>query len=376
MTDRSELIKKPEHSTAVLWRSRLRSDVQAMQAYVVQPSDGLIKLDAMENPFQLPTALQAALGQRLGALSVNRYPDASVRLLKQELATYVDLPDGFGLMLGNGSDELISLISLVCAVPGASVLAPVPGFVMYGLSAKLLGLTFHGVPLTADFELDEPAMEDAIAKHQPSVVYLAHPNNPTANLWSIDVIGRLIQAVGGYGGLVVMDEAYQPFSSRSWLERMRADPESHRHVLLMRTLSKFGLAGARLGYLLGAKELVSELDKVRPPYNVSTLNAECARFAIEHAEVFTRQAGAIKQQRGLLLEAMRQMQTVQVWDSQANMLLMRVPDAHATFVSLKAQGVLIKNVSALHPLLAQCLRITVGTPEENLVFLAALKRAL
>jgi histidinol-phosphate aminotransferase len=157
---------------------------------------------------------------------------------------------------------------------------------------------------------------------------------------------------------------------------MRADPESHRHVLLMRTLSKFGLAGARLGYLLGAKELVSELDKVRPPYNVSTLNAECARFAIEHAEVFTRQAGAIKQQRGLLLEAMRQIQTVQVWDSQANMLLMRVPDADATFVSLKAQGVLIKNVSALHPLLAQCLRITVGTPEENLVFLAALKRAL
>ncbi len=172
-----------------------------------------------------------------------------------------------------------------------------PGFVMYAMSAQLQGLAFHGVPLTADFELDEAAMLAAIETHEPSIIYLAYPNNPTANLWDDAVIERIIEAQGAQGGLVVMDEAYQPFASRSYIDRITR----HHHVLLMRTLSKFGLAGVRLGYMMGPKALIAEIDKVRPPYNISVLNCECALFAIEHADVFAVQAAELRIQRGLLL---------------------------------------------------------------------------
>jgi histidinol-phosphate aminotransferase len=165
---------------------------------------------------------------------------------------------------------------------------------MYAMSAQLQGLAFHGVPLTADFELDEAAMLGAIATHKPSIVYLAYPNNPTANLWDDAVIERIIEAQGAQRGLVVMDEAYQPFASRSYIDRIHR----HHHVLLMRTLSKFGLAGVRLGYMLGPKALIAEIDKVRPPYNISVLNYECALFAIEHADVFAVQAAELREQRG------------------------------------------------------------------------------
>lgn len=354
----------------------IRQDVQSMHAYAIQESAGLIKLDAMENPYPLPPELQEKLGQRLGKLALNRYPDGRVNDLRAALARHAGMPSGYDIMLGNGSDELISLLALACDVPGASILAPVPGFVMYAMSAQLQGLAFHGVPLTADFELDEAAMLAAIRQHRPSITYIAYPNNPTANLWDEGAIARIIAAVGEQGGLVVMDEAYQPFAARSWLERMRADPVANGHVLLMRTLSKFGLAGVRLGYMMGPAALIAEIDKVRPPYNVSVLNYECALFALEHAEVFAAQAREIKAQRATILQALAAMPQVRAWNSEANMILLRAPDAAKAFDGMKARGVLVKNVSRLHPLLANCLRLTVGTPEENRRMLAALKESL
>ena len=261
---------------------RIRQDVQSMHAYAIQDSVGMVKLDAMENPYSLPHALQVELGQRLGALALNRYPDARVNDLRKALAAYAGMPEGFDIMLGNGSDELISLLAMACDVPGASVLAPVPGFVMYAMSAQLQGLAFHGVPLTADFELDEAAMLGAIATHKPSIVYLAYPNNPTANLWDDAVIERIIEAQGAQGGLVVMDEAYQPFASRSYIDRIRR----HHHVLLMRTLSKFGLAGVRLGYMLGPKALIAEIEATYvppdpvPPYVPASVTMRQARLAL------------------------------------------------------------------------------------------------
>jgi histidinol-phosphate aminotransferase len=351
-----------------------------MHAYVVQDATGMVKLDAMENPHRLSADLQAALGQRLGALALNRYPDGRTNDLRQALATYAKLPEGCDLMLGNGSDELISLLALACAVPpsaangcsSASVLAPVPGFVMYAMSAQLQGLTFHGVPLTADFELDEAAMLAAIAEHRPTITYLAYPNNPTANLWDDAVIDKIIQAVCAQGGLVVMDEAYQPFSSKSYIDRLARHP----HVLLMRTLSKFGLAGVRLGYMMGAKLLIAEIDKVRPPYNISSLNCECALFALEHQAVFAAQAADLRAQRTLLSAALAALPGVHTYPSDANMILVRVPDAQKAFDGMKARQVLIKNVSKMHPLLANCLRLTVGTSDENQRMLAALKESL
>lgn len=356
--------------------ARIRQDVQSMHAYAVQDSTGMLKLDAMENPHRLSPELQAELGRRLGAVAINRYPGARVDELKAALQRYAAPPTGWSLMLGNGSDELISLLAMACDIPGASIVAPVPGFVMYAMSAQLQGLAFHGVPLTADFALDEAAMLAAIAQHQPAILYLAYPNNPTGTLWNAGVIERLIAAQGAQGGLVVMDEAYQPFATRSWIDHVRAAPEQHGHVLIMRTLSKFGLAGVRIGYMLGDAALIAEIDKVRPPYNISVLNAECALFAIEHADVFAAQALDIQAQRALIFEALGKLPSVTAYPSQGNMILVRVPDAQKVFDGMKARRVLIKNVSKMHPLLDNCVRLTVGTADENAQMLAALEASL
>ncbi len=347
----------------------IRPDVRAMHSYLVQNASGMIKLDAMENPYRLPPKLQDELGKRLASVALNRYPDGRVNDLKKMLAESADMPAGFDIMLGNGSDELISLVALAGAVPGATILAPVPGFVMYEMSAQLLGLNFVGVPLTADFELDGPAMLAAIEKHQPSIVYLAYPNNPTANLWDDAVIEQIVEAAPGF---VVFDEAYQPFSSQSYIDRIA----KHSHVLLMRTMSKFGLAGVRLGYMMGAKELIAEIDKVRPPYNISVLNYECGIFALEHADVFAAQAAELRAERERLLAELASIPGLKFWKSDANMILTRVSDAQKTFEHLKANGILIKNVSKMHPLLANCLRLTVGSAEENTKMLAALKSGI
>jgi len=358
----------------------IRPDVQAMHAYVVQDASGMVKLDAMENPHRLPADLQVALGQRLGAVALNRYPGARIDELRAALARHAPAPEGFEVMLGNGSDELISLLALACSVPPsaanghkkACVLAPLPGFVMYAMSAQFQGLDFVGVPLTADFELDLPAMLSAIAQHRPALTYLAYPNNPSAHVWSDAAMETVIAAVAVQGGLVVIDEAYQPFASKSYLGRLTR----HRHVLLLRTLSKFGLAGVRLGYLIGRQALIAQFDKVRPPYNVSVLNCEAALFALEHQEVFEAQAQDIRAQRAMLFEAFASLHGVQVFPSQANMILLRVPDAAKTFEGMKAHGVLVKNVSKMHVLLNNCLRLTVGTAPENRQMLAALKASL
>jgi histidinol-phosphate aminotransferase len=365
---------------------RIRQDVQSMHAYAIQDSRGMVKLDAMENPHRLAPELQEALGKRLGALPFNRYPDGRVNDLRRSLAEQADIPQGFDIMLGNGSDELISLLAMACDVPAQLgtpkpvILAPVPGFVMYAMSAQLQGLDFVGVPLTADFALDVPAMVEAIALRQPAIIYLAYPNNPTANLWDEADMSQVVAAGAAAGSIVVIDEAYQPFSSRTYLDVIRANPAQNAHVLLMRTLSKFGLAGVRLGYMLGQSALIAQVDKVRPPYNISVLNYECALFALEHLEVFSAQALDIRAQRAILLEALRAMPGVKAWDSDANMILVRIEGegerAQSVFDGLKSRGVLIKNVSKMHPLLTNCLRLTVGTAEENQKLLKALKESL
>lgn len=365
--------------------SHIRQDVQSMHAYAIQDSAGMVKLDAMENPYTLPPALQAQLGERLGQLAINRYPGVRVEDLKTALRSYAQVPEGYGLMLGNGSDELISLLAMACDTPapagsgqqsGGKILAPLPGFVMYAMSAQLQGLQFIGVPLTADFELDERAMLAAIEKEKPAITYIAYPNNPTANLWDEGVIKQIIAATAAYGGMVVMDEAYQPFSSKSWMQQIHTAPEQNANVLLMRTLSKFGLAGVRLGYMTGPQALVNEIDKLRPPYNISVLNCECALFALDNKVVFAAQAQEICVQRALLLEAIAQLPGAQPLPSDANMFLVRVADAAKTFAGMKQRGVLVKNVSNLHPLLVNTLRISVGTPNENTQMLAALAASL
>ncbi len=351
----------------------LRQDLQSMHAYAVQPSAGMVKVDTMENPFALPDNLRAALGARLAEVALNRYPAERGDVLRAALAAHAGMPEGCDIMLGNGSDELISMLSLACHKPDAAVVSPMPGFVMYEMSAKLQGLKFVGVPLTADFELDLPAMLAAVREHQPAIIYLAYPNNPTANLWNDAAIDAIIDAAPGW---VVMDEAYQPFAARDSMGRLKR----HAHVLVMRTMSKFGLAGVRIGYLMARRELIAQIDKLRPPFNISVLNCEAALFALEHAGEYARQAAVIRAERDTLQSQLRvmlqELPGCRPFPSDANMVLMRVPDAKKTFDGMKARGVLIKNISGLHPLLASCLRITVGTPDENILMMNALKASL
>lgn len=347
---------------------RIRPEVREMQAYRVADARGMIKLDAMENPYLLPAYLQQELGEHLGSLTINRYPAQTVQALHLALREALQLDSAkateHSLVLGNGSDELIQMLCVACATEGATVLAPAPGFVMYAVSAKLNRLRYVGVDLRADFSLDVPAMQQALQQHRPALLFLAYPNNPTANLWAVKDVQTLIEQARETATIVVMDEAYQPFSDDSWLPRLRGQAQQYPHVVLMRTLSKLGLAGARLGYMLGHTALMEQVDKVRPPYNVSVLNAECARFALQYDDVYADQAARIRTER----EFLRQQLTaagMEVFPSQANMLLVRHAQSQRIFDTLKHNGVLVKNLHGQHRLLENCLRITVGTPDEN-----------
>ena len=349
--------------------SLIRDEVRAIRAYHVADPTGMIKLDAMENPYRLPTALAQELGQRLADVALNRYPPADPAALKARLGQAIGLPPGQQLMLGNGSDELIHLVIQACARPGATILAPWPGFVMYEMSAVFDGCRFVGVPLGSDFSLDRGAMLAAIEEHRPTVVFLAHPNNPTGNLFDRAAMEAVI---GAAPGLVVVDEAYLPFAQDTWLPAVPANPK----MLVLRTLSKLGLAGLRLGYLCGHPAWIGEFEKVRPPYNVNVLTLAAVDLLLDHLPALDQQAARIRDERGRLFAALRAMPGVTPFQSAANFILLRVADADRVFAGLKARGILIKNVSRMHALLAGCLRTTVGTAAENDAFLAALAASL
>jgi histidinol-phosphate aminotransferase len=351
----------------------IRHDIQGAAGYAIQPSAGFLKLDAMENPYGLSADLQKELGARLGRVALNRYPLGKGDLIAR-LHTHLKVPSGCKLMLGNGSDELIDILSLACSRPGATVMSPVPTFVMYALSAQYRGQRFVGVPTTANFELDEDAMLRAIERERPALTYIAYPNNPTANLFNERSVERVVQAIGEQDGLVVVDEAYQPFSSRTWWDRVGQDENSH--VLVLRTLSKFGLAGVRLGYLMGHAALIDPIDTCSPPYNISALNLEATHFALDHASVFGAQAQAIRSERERLMHGLQALPGVTVFPSDANMILVRVGDSARTFAGMKQRGVLVKHTAGMHPLMANTLRLTVGTPEENSAMMVALQASL
>ncbi|MFK0379886.1 histidinol-phosphate transaminase [Pandoraea sp. NPDC090278] len=348
----------------------IRPDVLAMSTYPVPDASGFLKLDAMENPYGLPDALRTALAQRLADVALNRYPAPRPQALLEKLSRTMGVPAGAKLLLGNGSDEIISMIAMATARPGAAVIAPMPGFVMYEISSRFAGVEFVGVPLTADFSLDMPAMLNAIAAHPGAVVYLAYPNNPTGNLFADEDIETLVRAAGN--GLVVIDEAYQPFARKTWMPRLPEFP----NLLVMRTVSKLGLAGIRLGYVAGSAEWLDQLDKVRPPYNVNVLTQACAEFMLDHLDVLDAQAAELRAERTRLAAAVAALPGVTVFASDANFLLVRVLDADKTHAGLLAHKVLIKNVGKMHVLLANCLRLTVGTPTENAAMAKALAASL
>lgn len=347
----------------------VRDEVRALSAYHVPDPGQCIKLDAMENPYRLPAELVDAWLQRLRDVDLNRYPDPAARKLKAQLRRSMQVPDGAAILLGNGSDEIIQMIVMALAKPGARVMAPEPGFVMYKMISLFCAVEYLGVPLAADFSLDMPAMRAAIAAQQPAVIFLAWPNNPTGNLFDEQAVLEIIRSAQG---LVVIDEAYTSFAGCSFLDRvMQFD-----NLLVMRTVSKLGLAGLRLGYLVGSPAWLNEFDKVRLPYNINILTQASAQFALEHADVLEQQAAQIRDARAELLAALNAIDGVQAFDSAANFILFRVANADAVFAGLKEKGVLIKNLNPAGGALQGCLRVTVSTAQENAAFLDALRRSL
>ncbi|MDH5784553.1 MAG: histidinol-phosphate transaminase [Chromatiales bacterium] len=349
----------------------VRTEIRDIAAYHVPDPGDLIKLDAMENPYTWPEAMLTEWQQLVRDLPVNRYPDPAAKALTVELRKAMGVPDNMGVLLGNGSDEIIQILALALGGSKRVVLAPEPSFVMYKMIATFSGLEYVGVPLNADFSLDMAVMEQAIQQHDPAVIYLAYPNNPTGNLFDEEEIEAILKMANG---LVVVDEAYHAFAGKSFMNRLG----EFDNLLVMRTVSKLGLAGLRLGLLAGPNEWLNEFDKVRLPYNINVMTQAAAEFALKHIAVFDEQTRLIREERSRLFAEMEKLDGITLYPSAANFILFRVPAgrANAIFDGIKQRGVLIKNMKVSSGPLADCLRVTVGTQRENDSFLAALREAL
>ena len=356
-------------SISTLVSQLVRPEILALNAYHVPVSAGMVKLDAMENPYLVPQSLREEIAAVVGDAAINRYPDPNPLALKRKIAELLQLQSGMSVLLGNGSDELIQLLAMAVNKPGTTLLSVEPSFVMYKMIATFLGMRYVGVPLAQDFSLDMSAMLAAIERDKPALIFLAYPNNPTGNAFSAADIKQIIAAAPG---LVVVDEAYYAFAEGSFVPHLAEYP----NLLVMRTFSKLGMAGLRLGFLVGSELWLNELEKLRLPYNVGVLPQLVAEKLLDHHDVLLAQAEQIKQDRSLLLQELSAIKGVKVYPSSANFLLLRVARAKEIFEGLKQRGVLIKNLHGSHPMLQDCLRVTVGTPEENRRFLEAFNETI
>ncbi len=346
-----------------------RREIVSLQAYHAPSGNGMVKLDAMENPYSLPQELRSEIARLAADAAFNRYPDAGAHKLKEKIRAVTGLPHDMNVLLGNGSDELIQLLAMAVAKPGAALLSVEPSFVMYRIIAASTGLNYIGVPLAENFALHLPAMLDAIKRHQPALVFLAYPNNPTGNLFDADAMVQVIEAAPG---LMVVDEAYYAFASASLIHLLGR----YSNLLIMRTFSKLGMAGLRLGFLAGGALWLEQLEKLRLPYNVGILTQLIAETLLQHHDVLLQQAGQIRDDRDWLYGRLVGTVDVRAYPSEANFILFRVNHANRVFDGLKQRGILIKNLHGSHPALEDCLRVTVGTQIENERFMTALKESL
>jgi len=346
----------------------VRPEVRALKAYHVPDSRGYVKLDAMENPYAWPDSMVTEWLEVLRGASPNRYPDPACDELKAALKVANSVPPECDLLLGNGSDEIIQIL-LMALNPGSTVMAPEPTFVMYRQIANSLGLNFIGIPLNpTDFSMDLGAFTEAVVEHDPALIFLAYPNNPTANLFDRQSVDAILNTSRG---LVVIDEAYAPYASASYMGSLGVFPR----LLVMRTLSKLGLAGLRLGFLAGDPAWVNELEKLRLPYNINVLTQKSALFALSRQDILDQQVASILSERTRVMSLLKDIDGIHVFETSTNFILVRLEhhSAGAVFEQLKSLGVLIKNLDPQGGPLLGCLRVTVGTPEENDRFIKAFR---
>lgn len=340
----------------------IRPEIRVMNAYrVADLPEGFIKLDAMESPYH-PFADNKQLLDEWAALlaqaPIHLYPNPATSGLQAALRRAFGIPKAAEITLGNGSDELIQLIAMLLAKPGATMLALEPSFVMYRHNAALFGMNYVGVPLNEDFTLNLNALLRAVETHNPALVFIAYPNNPTGTGFKRADIEAVIRAAKGF---VVIDEAYGAFSSDSFLPQAG----SIENLIVMRTISKIGFAGLRVGYACGSPAVMGELAKVVPPYNMNQLCLASAKFALHHADKIMQTTALLKAERERVFNALSAIGPVKAFPSEANFITVRVPDADELYETLKHHNILVKKLHGSHPLLAQCLRLTIGSPAQN-----------
>ncbi len=346
--------------------SRLvRPSVRALTAYHVDDAAVRIKLDAMENPFPLPAQVRDEMAKAARKALVNRYPDPGAVRLTRAIASFWRMrPDR--MLLGNGSDELIQ--NIVTAF-GGPVLTPAPSFAMYDITPRALSQEVVTVPLAREFDLDADAVVRKARATKAKVIFLACPNNPTGNRYSDGAVRKVLENVNA---AVVIDEAYYSFSGRSWLPRL----SRHPNMIILRTLSKIGLAGLRIGVLTASPAVIAELNKVRLPYNINALSQAAAVTALRYGSVLDRQIRLLIAERKRLYRELLRMPGVTPFPSETNFLLLWFEkSANRVFRELRKRGILVKDLDRPGPL-AGCLRVTIGTPEENDLFLKNLKQVL
>ncbi len=349
-------------------RLLIKEEVLGQEAYSVETTPCRIKLDAQENPLAMPGRLREEFAVRLASVPLNRYPEAgSIALVSRFAAAF-----GVGadqVMIGNGSDELIQILCTAMARPGAEMMIPVPTFAMYRIAALNAGLRVQAVPLDGAFDLDLAAMQGRIASQQPALIFLAYPNNPTGNCFSAERIDAILENARG---IVVVDEAYFHFSGKTFLPLVGR----YDNLVILRTLSKVGLAAMRIGFLIGQPALIHELNKVRSPYNVNALSQAAAGFYLDHEAAFLEQAAEIRQWREELVRAMDGLPGMRLWPTEANFVFFSCDfDTDRVYRDLMQRGILIKNLSVPGGK-PGFMRVTVGTPEENRELVEAFREIL
>ena len=343
----------------IAFQKLVRENVRSLRPYQAEEIPCRVKLDANESPYRIPAGL---LAKKVAGVRLNRYPDPDARKLKKAVSRDLGV-EPCNILAGNGSDELIYYLIIAF---GGPVLSPAPTFSMYGIISQALGARHIGVPLDGNFDIDLRSMLAAIRKHRPKLIFLSSPNNPTGNCFSPEKIKKIIEASKG---IVVVDEAYQPFSrGRGFLPQLKM----HKNLAILRTLSKIGLASLRVGLLVGDEDLVGEVNKVRLPFNLNSLSQAAALEALRDRKTIRSHINAIAAERERVFGELSGMEGIEPYPSDANFILFKVDDAHNVFLRLLKSGVLIRDLSGA---IGGALRVTIGTPEENDAFIRALKKA-